>query len=302
MLGRQDPEFVYWFEAKKRSVVLGASPVVVSKLLSEHLFSLFDSVVMTSATLSTNQKDLSYFRSVVGAPEDAGEVRLDSPFGFEKQAALYLPVNCPEADSDGFEARFLEEAERLVELVSGGALFLFTSHRMLAKVKGAFRKDTGRLLLAQGDAPRHLLLERFASEGSALLFATASFWEGVDVPGQALELVVIDRLPFDSPDDPLLKKRSEQFKEQGKSPFVEYQLPRAIIRLKQGFGRLVRSPQDRGIVAILDGRIRTRRYGKLILRALPDARRIAHFEELQAWYREQRPERIDLSGQSTVAS
>ena len=171
-------------------------------------------------------------------------------------------------------------------LTGGGAFVLCTSIRMMERLAARCRpRLRGRPIYVQGDAPKGALLDRFRGDGDAVLFATASFWQGVDVPGEALRLVIMDKLPFDVPTDPLVEARCRRVEEEGESAFVRYLVPSAALTLKQGFGRLVRSRRDRGVVAVLDGRLRTKGYGKIFLRSLPPARRCDVFEEVEAFWR-----------------
>jgi ATP-dependent DNA helicase DinG len=199
-----------------------------------------------------------------------------------------LPAHLPEPNAPGFVEAVAEEIVALVNLTGGRAFALFTS---LRNMEGVYRLAARKLkypALLQGERPKTALLELFKREPS-VLFAAHSFWEGVDVVGDALSLVVIDRLPFASPGDPLVAARIDQLREKGEEPFSAYQLPQAAIALRQGFGRLIRSRQDRGIVAILDRRVTTKYYGRFFLRSLPRARRIAERDALDAWLRGRRP-------------
>jgi ATP-dependent DNA helicase DinG len=286
VLDAGDDGYVYWCERARGAGVLGASPIEVATLLSEHLFQRFGAVAMCSATLSTGSEGLGYFLEAVGAPDDTLAFELDSPYDFRKQAALYVPASTWSPDAPDATERFTAEAHALVDLVGGGALLLFTSHRAMRKGHRILERRLRYPVLLQGDKPKRDLLRTFEAEAPAVLCGTASFWEGVDIPGEALQLVVIDRLPFDSPRDPLLAARAERLERQGRSAFARLQLPRAILRFKQGFGRLVRSRNDRGIVAVLDGRIAHRGYGRRFIEALPPVLRFRDREELSRWWNE----------------
>ena len=290
VLAAEDPDFVYWAERQGKVASLGAAPINVAGLLGSYLFEAFGAVALTSATLSTGDAGLGYYRRAVGAPEDAGELVLTSPFDFRRQAALYLPEDAPEPNSPGAILDYVRIGKALIELMQGGALFLFTSYRVMRAVHAQLGPQLPYPVLLQGERPKRELLRSFVERAPAVLFATASFWEGVDIPGDPLRLVLIDRLPFDAPNDPLVQARSERLEAEGKSAFNSLHLPRAILRLKQGFGRLVRGREDRGVVAILDRRVQTKPYGKRFLRALPEARRIVRLEDLEAWLREEGPE------------
>src|SRR6185437_534131 len=227
--------------------------------------------VFTSATLSLGE-DFSPFTGRLGL-DGCSTLKIDSPFDYPRQSLLYLPARMPLPASPEFLPAVMEVALELVEASQGGAFVLFTSHRALAAAATLWREQYRRSarfrLLVQGEAPREQLLKEFREDGSAVLLGTTSFWEGVDVKGSALRLVVIEKLPFASPDDPLVRARVEHLEATGRSAFREYQLPEAALALKQGVGRLIRSEEDFGAVAICDPRLTGRSYGKVFLRALP---------------------------------
>jgi ATP-dependent DNA helicase DinG len=225
--------------------------------------------IFTSATLAVGD-DFSHFASRLGLT-GAAALRLDSPFDYSRQALLYLPQGLPQPSDPGFGDAVIETALPLLESAGGGAFVLFTSHRAL---RHAAQRLTGVLpaglpLLVQGSAPRELLLRRFRASGRSVLLGTASFWEGVDVQGPALRLVIIDKLPFASPEDPVVRARIEYLKTRGANAFRDYQLPEAVLALKQGVGRLIRSEQDRGVVVICDPRMSERAYGRIFRASLP---------------------------------
>lgn len=227
--------------------------------------------VFTSATLSLGE-DFSPFTSRLGL-ESSATLKIDSPFDYPRQSLLYLPARMPLPASAEFLPAVMNVARELIEVSRGGAFLLFTSHRALAGAASLWRERDpharGHRLLVQGEAPREQLLREFREDGSAVLLGTTSFWEGVDVKGSALRLVVIEKLPFASPDDPLVRARVEYLEACGRSAFREYQLPEAALALKQGVGRLIRSEEDFGVVAICDPRLTSRGYGKVFLEALP---------------------------------
>jgi ATP-dependent DNA helicase DinG len=227
--------------------------------------------VFTSATLSLGE-DFGPFTGRLGL-DGCATLKIDSPFDFPRQSLLYLPQDMPLPTSPEFLPAVMQVARELIEASGGGAFVLFTSHRALAAAASLWRESfldaTSYRLLVQGEGPREQLLRQFREDGSAVLLGTASFWEGVDVKGSALRLVVIEKLPFASPDDPLVRARVEHLEATGRSAFREYQLPEAALALKQGVGRLIRSEDDFGAVAICDPRLTGRSYGKVFLRALP---------------------------------
>ena len=284
VLGAEDPGYVYWSEGQGEKGRIGASPVDVSGLLHRFLFRRFDSTVMTSATLGTGGDACRFFCRSVGAPSDARTLVLDSPFEHRKQSVLLVPSDAPEPRDPDAEVRMARLAEAAIRTMGGGALFLFTSHRAM---KSMYRRLKPRLpypCFAQGERPKRALIADLIAQAPAVLFATQSFWEGVDVPGDPLRLVLIDKLPFDVPTDPLVRARADRLEAEGKSAFAFDQLPRAILKLRQAFGRLIRTSEDRGAVVLLDGRVASKSYGSRFVSSLPNARRISSIDELQAWW------------------
>jgi ATP-dependent DNA helicase DinG len=226
--------------------------------------------VFTSATLAIGE-DFSHFAGRIGLPE-ARAVRIESPFDYRHQARIFLPPRMPQPQDPGFAAKFIDACAPLLEASGGRAFLLYTSYRGLGEgvqaLKARFPNPPFPVLV-QGEAPREALLNRFRELGNAVLLATGSFWEGVDVKGDALSIVAIDKLPFASPDDPLLRARLEGIRRRGGNPFFEYQLPQAVLALKQGVGRLIRDFDDFGVIVIGDPRLKTKVYGQVFLEALP---------------------------------
>ncbi len=271
-------DHVYWTErqgSRGRSLALVAAPVEVGPLLKACLFNQDFPVVLTSATLAV-RNSLAYFQRRIGA-DDAAAVMLDSPFDFPSQVTLWLPMDMPAPNSAEFLDAAAGQIKRFLLMTQGHAFVLFTSYRMMQDLGASlaeFFQESGLKLLMQGEGlPRTKLLENFRSTPKSVLFGTDSFWTGVDVPGDALVNVILVRLPFQVPDHPLVQARHELIERRGGRPFWEYSLPEAILKLRQGFGRLIRSRTDRGIVVILDHRIRTTSYGKAFLESLPPCRR-----------------------------
>jgi ATP-dependent DNA helicase DinG len=267
LLESEEKSYVYWYERRGKGVFLAATPIDVSQILRERLFDQFDTVVLTSATLAVGGR-FDYLKQRLGI-QPANEKVLPQEFDFREQALLYIPPTMPDVRDAKFSASAADEITRMLEISEGRAFCLFTSY---AQMKDVHQRVSARVrfpLLLQGSAPRTVLLDRFRSTPNAVLFATASFWQGVDVPGAQLSCVIIDKLPFAVPSDPIVAARVKALQEDGRNPFAEYQVPEAVLALKQGFGRLIRSKTDRGILAILDNRIRRMQYGRIFLESLP---------------------------------
>ncbi|HZZ86382.1 MAG TPA: ATP-dependent DNA helicase [Anaeromyxobacteraceae bacterium] len=274
---------VYFGELRGRGVFLRAAPIDVAEELVDRLYRRIDTVVFTSATLAA-QGRFDYFRRQVGlAPEfEVEQARYPGPFDYRTQAALVVPQDLPEPASPAFGEASARAVEELTAITGGRAFVLCTSSRAMRQLREACRHLPYRLLL-QGELPKHRLLEQFRAEAS-VLFATQSFWEGVDVPGEALSLVVIDKLPFAPPGDPVVQARLEALAQQGRDGFSELQVPAAALSLRQGFGRLIRSAADRGIVAILDRRLLTKGYGRAFLASLPPAPLLRTVADARRWW------------------
>ncbi len=260
-------ETIQWYETSRVGFMLHASPLEIAPVFQKYLELLPVGWVFTSATLAVGE-DFSHFTDRLGI-HDAVTRRWDSPFDFARHALLYLPAELPPPDSPSYTARIIERVAPLLETNPGGTFLLFTSYRALQQATAALQGQTSRPLLVQGQAPRHELLTRFRDAGNAILLATSSFWEGVDVRGQALSCVIIDKLPFAAPGDPVLEARLNALRAKGRNPFNEYQVPQAVITLKQGVGRLIRDVDDRGLLVLCDPRIGRMSYGRRFLASLP---------------------------------
>jgi ATP-dependent DNA helicase DinG len=271
-------EHVYWVERTGRTgqfITLNAAPVDIAPHLRRMLFRDSCSCVLTSATLSVGRPDLAYFRNRIGANE-VEPLQLGSPFDFQKQMELFVVRQMPDPRDAGYDDALAKWIAHYVDLTSGRAFVLFTSYaamqRISAKIDNFMREHEFSLLMQGAGAPRGKLLEQFKSTPRAVLFGTDSFWMGVDVPGDALSNVIITRLPFAVPDHPLIEAKLELIQERGGDAFTEYSLPEAILKFRQGIGRLIRTKSDRGIAVILDNRVVTKPYGRAFLRALPKCR------------------------------
>ena len=261
--------FVYFLERRGRGVFLRASPIDVSSILKERLFDRMQGTVLTSATLTVDGT-FGYLKTRLGL-NHADALRLPSEFDYTTQSVLYLPRTMPAPNTRGFTDAVAREVRSLLHITSGRAFLLFTSYANLRDVHDKLESTVPFPLLAQGTAPRSVLLREFRETPNAVLLATASFWQGVDVSGDTLSCVVIDKLPFASPGDPLTAARMENIEQNGDNPFSEYQVPLAILALLQGLGRLLRHRSDRGVLALLDPRLRTKGYGKRFLDSIPPA-------------------------------
>jgi ATP-dependent DNA helicase DinG len=270
--------FVYWMERRGRGLFLRASPIDVSSLLQDKLFERVETVVLTSATLAS-AGNFNFIRERLGLTE-ADELVAPSGYDYESQAVLYLPQRMPDPRSPQFADAAAEEVINILNATEGRAFVLSTS---FAGMKALYERVAGRVdfpCFLQGTASKAGLLEKFRATPNAVLFATSSFWQGVDVRGQQLSCVIIDKLPFAVPSDPVVAARQRYIDDQGGSSFYEYSVPQAIISLKQGLGRLIRATTDRGVLAVLDPRLRTKAYGRLFLESLPPCRVTSKIEEV----------------------
>ena len=263
----QDEEQIRWTEPQGRGGSLHATPLDMGKGFGRVFAAHPGAWIMTSATLSAGG-DFDHFRRQIGVP-DARGVALESPFDYASQGRLYLPEGLPEPNTPDYPDRVAELSIQLIETSGGGAFVLCTSHRALRQIADRLRTRLRVPLFVQGEDDRARLVERFAACGDGVLVGTQSFWEGVDVKGRALRMVIIDKLPFSSPGDPVYDARLDALRRSGGNPFVDVQLPEAIVSLRQGAGRLIRDETDRGLLVLCDPRLRTKNYGRKMLAALP---------------------------------
>ena len=278
-----DPTFVYWLEKRGRGIFLYATPIDVSGILSDRLFSTVHSAVLTSATMTAGH-GFAFLKTRLGVGP-AREVVVESHFDFEKQAVIYLPARMPDPRSREFLSASVEEIIGILNATQGRAFVLFTSISSMRETYELVKDRIPFPTLIQGQGSKTGLLERFRKTKGAVLFATSSFWQGVDVQGQALSCVIILKLPFSVPTDPVVAARQKYIEDEGGSSFYEYSVPEAIITLKQGLGRLIRSATDRGVLSILDPRLRTKGYGRLFLQSFPACRVTSNLEEAAAVFR-----------------
>ena len=269
LLRAGDPDYVYFAEFRGKGVFLRASPIDVSTIVRELLLDRMRATVLTSATLTVDTT-FDYIRGRLGI-SGAAEIRLPSEFDFTTQAILYLPSRMPDPRSPDFSMAAGRQVIEILRRSEGRAFVLFTSYATLREVQAVAEMALDYPMLVQGTAPRTQLLRQFRETPHAVLFATSSFWQGVDVVGEALSCVIIDKLPFTSPGDPITSARIDAIRDRGGEPFGEYQVPLAILALQQGLGRLIRHRQDRGVLAVLDPRLRTKGYGQRFIASLPPA-------------------------------
>ena len=275
-------EYVYWLERRGRAVFLQATPIDISSVLEERLFDALDTVVLTSATLAV-QENFDFARGRLGI-RNARTMVAPSHFEYEKQALLYVPQQMPDPRSPAFASSAAAEVTRILKHSRGRAFVLFTSYQQMRLVYERVSLEIQYPTLMQGTGPRSALLEEFRRTPNCVLFATSSFWQGVDVQGDQLSCVIIDKLPFAVPSDPVVDARIRNIRDGGGNPFYEYQIPQAVLALKQGFGRLIRSRSDRGVLVLLDNRITKQRYGQVFFDSLPQYGFTTEIDEVEKFF------------------
>ncbi len=277
-----DPAFVYWIERRGRGQYLQATPIDVSQTLSTRLMDRLDSVILTSATLTVSGS-FEYAQSRLGL-RNARTLRVESQYDYAKQVLLYVPPHLPDPRQPEFPRSAADEIEQILHASRGRAFVLFTSYQQMRQVYEMLKHRLDHPTLLQGDAPRSALIESFRNTPGAVLFATSSFWQGIDVQGEQLSCVIIDRLPFAVPSDPVIAARTDAITKAGGNAFLEYQIPQAALSLKQGFGRLIRGSSDRGVLALLDNRITRQRYGRVFFDSLPAYRFTSKIGDVQEFF------------------
>jgi ATP-dependent DNA helicase DinG len=287
LLESEDRNTVFWIERRrggrdKLNVFLQATPIDVSPILKACLFDKLETAVLTSATLAVGG-GFEYMRQRLGL-EHARETVLPSHFDYESQALFYVPPDLPDPRTPQFTAKAADRIRRVLEITRGRAFVLFTSYAQMNDVHQRLLGELEYPMLLQGDAPKTALLEAFRLTPHAVLFATSSFWQGVDVQGEQLSCVIIDRLPFAVPSDPVVAARIKAIDADGGNAFFQYQVPSAVITLKQGFGRLIRSLHDRGLLVLLDNRILKKQYGRVFVESLPPYRRTTDIELVEEFF------------------
>jgi ATP-dependent DNA helicase DinG len=282
----EDKNTVFWIERRRgggrERISLQATPIDVGPILRECLWTKLESSVLTSATLAVGG-GFDYIRGRLGV-EYARDLVLPSHFDYQTQALLYVPPDLPDPRTPQFAAKAAERIRRLLEITRGRAFVLFTSYAQMRDVHQRLLGEVEFPMLLQGDAPKNALLEEFRLTPNSVLFATSSFWQGVDVQGEQLSCVIIDRLPFAVPSDPVVAARIKAIDAEGGNAFFQYQVPAAVITLKQGFGRLIRSLNDRGLLVLLDNRILKKQYGRVFVESLPDYRRTTELGVVEEWF------------------
>jgi len=275
-------QYVRWYETRQRGFILQMSPTSISQTFHDYISAHDAAWIFTSATLAVGNR-FDYFAANLGV-ESAHTKRWDSPFDYQTQSLVYLPTGLPEPNTRHYTQSVVDSALPVINACEGRTFILVTSYRALNEVASLLQPALEYPLLVQGSQPRTELLNQFRTLGNAVLVGTSSFWEGVDVKGSALSCVIIDKLPFASPDEPLLQARIQSMREQGQNPFFDYQIPEAVINLKQGVGRLIRDVDDRGVLMLCDPRLRTKAYGKIFLKNLPDMKLTNQLSEVEDFF------------------
>ncbi|MBD3609101.1 MAG: ATP-dependent DNA helicase [Gammaproteobacteria bacterium] len=287
LTGETPEDHIHWYETYKRSVSINLTPLDVGNVFHQQMDSQQAAWIFTSATLAVGDS-FDHFSKRLGI-NSAMARKWDSPFNFKTQSMLFVPPEMPEPNTEGYTKAVVEQAIPVIEASNGGAFLLFTSHRALREAADMLEDRIDYPILVQGDSPRSRLLEQFKQKGNAVLLGTGSFWEGVDVRGEALSCVIIDKLPFASPGDPIIQARIDRLRANGGNPFMAFQVPDAVITLKQGVGRLIRDVTDYGVLVLCDPRLLNKPYGKIFLNSLPSMVRTHDIERVGRFYQYHQP-------------
>ena len=285
-----EKKWLSWYEKNSRSVAIYAAPLNIASSMQELLYDKVESAIFTSATLST-AGDFSFIKERLGLQDTVDKI-YPPHFDLKKQALVFVPQDMPEPSHAHFVSKLTDLIRKILLISNGRALILFTSYRNLHLVHNKLNGEIPYKIFVQGEAPKSILLENFRKNINSVLLATSSFWEGIDVPGSSLSCVILDKLPFDSPGDPIIAARIEMLKADGKNPFMDYQIPSAILHLRQGFGRLIRTSSDRGVVAIMDRRIITARYGSLFIDSLGPVPISHNIDDINVFFNENNNSKI----------
>ena len=284
----REEKYIRWYERREKSIVLTASPIDIAAELNAVLYPKVRSAVFTSGTLTVGER-FTYFLERLGLDEDTETLSLASPFDYKNRTMLYVPAHTPEnpfpqPDQKEFSHQVQFIMNRILLASGGRALVLFTSFYNMRKIHPFLVENLPYPVFIQGEAPRNTLLQSFQQQTNSVLLAVASFWEGINVPGESLSCVIIDKLPFEVPSDPVIMARINKIREEGGNPFMDFQLPRAILALRQGVGRLMRTSSDKGLLAILDIRLFTKKYGHIFLRSLPPSPLIRELKDVESFF------------------